>query len=86
MFMVALLFFDRPYWEDSTTENFNFFVGFDCAHAGDATRYFPAEGVLRSLDYCIEECESLASQLMAPFEDTKAIKGAMTTNKPKVTR
>ena len=45
----GVTFFDTPYW----AEDSNFFVGFDCAHVGDATRYMPAEGILRSLDYCI---------------------------------
>lgn len=58
-------FFGTPYWIDSDTEDSNFFVGFDCAHAGDATRYSPAEGILRSLDYCTEECERLAKQIMS---------------------
>ena len=44
----GVTFFDTPYWAESS----NFFVGFDCAHAGDTTRYSPAEGILRSLDYC----------------------------------
>lgn len=58
----GVTFFDVPYWADSDKEDSNFFVGFDCAHAGDATRY--SKGKLRSLDYCIEECEKLARQLM----------------------
>jgi len=50
--------------------------GYDCAHAGDAKDLsvmsdilkeielkFPSEGVLRTLEYCVEECESLAKQL-----------------------
>ena len=41
--------------------------------AGDATRYSPAEGILRSLDYCIEECESLAKQLMSTFDEDEAL-------------
>jgi len=61
----GVTFFDTPYWIDSNIEDSNFFVGFDCAHSGDATRYSPIEGELRSLDYCIEECESLAKQLMS---------------------
>jgi hypothetical protein len=50
------------------------FFGFDCAHSGDAKdpeitadrldvlMYFN-EGIIRTLDYCIDECESLAKQL-----------------------
>lgn len=40
-----------------------YFVGFDCAHAEDATLYF-ASGIFRTLDYCIDQCEKLAAQLM----------------------
>lgn len=52
--------------------------GYDCAHAGDAKdlsvvspqlreieERYPTGGELRSLDYCITECESLARQLAA---------------------
>lgn len=61
----GVTFFSTPYWTDSDIKDSNFFVGFDCAHAGDITRYNPTEGQLRCLDYCIEECESLAKQLMS---------------------
>ena len=50
--------------------------GYDCGHAGDAKdlsivddyireveERFPTEGILRNLDYCTAECESLAKQL-----------------------
>ncbi len=41
--------------------------GFDCAHAGDAQieplPYFGNEGIVRSLDYVVDECESLARQI-----------------------
>jgi hypothetical protein len=51
--------------------------GYDCAHYGDARdpelmdeqhremfeRLWDEEGVVRSLDYCITECENLATQL-----------------------
>lgn len=60
----GVTFFDIPYWLDPLPEDSNFFVGFDCAHSGDATRYSTA-GILRSLEYCMEECESLARQLMS---------------------
>ena len=36
-------------------------IGFDCAHFGD--KAFGHEGVERTLDYCIEECENLAAQI-----------------------
>jgi hypothetical protein len=47
--------------------------GYDCGHAGDARdpdseigqRYPAWEGVFRSLDYCVGECESLARQIVA---------------------
>lgn len=61
----GVTFFGTPYWSDSKEDNSKLFVGFDCAHVGDTTRYNPTEGILRSLDYCIEECESLAKQLMS---------------------
>lgn len=38
-------------------------LGFDCAHLGDATAWCN-RGVLRSLDYCVNECESMATQLV----------------------
>ena len=51
--------------------------GFDCAHAGDAKDLsilsedikeielkYPLGGELRTLEYCIYECESLADQLL----------------------
>ena len=51
-----------------------FWIGFDCAHLGDApdplfkkTAYkshFEELGVVRTLEYCMEECESIAKQLM----------------------
>ena len=48
--------------------------GYDCDHLGDALdtsvmseeerkRYIPGDGVVRSLDYCVEECKKLAEQL-----------------------
>lgn len=51
--------------------------GYDCAHLGDARdptlmdeqhremfeRLWDEDGVVRSLDYCITECENLATQL-----------------------
>lgn len=40
-------------------------IGFDCAHAGDAfgSEGFRIEGVHRSLEYVIAECEKLARQI-----------------------
>ena len=43
--------------------------GFDCAHHGDAPdlgsrRYGDCGGVHRSLEYCEQQCESLAEQLI----------------------
>ena len=38
-------------------------VGFDCAHNGDGTRYSPKLPV-RTLEYVKAECESLARQLV----------------------
>lgn len=60
----GVTYFDTPYWIHPLPEDSNMFVGFDCAHASDATRY-NTTGTLKSLDYCIEECESLARQLMS---------------------
>ena len=60
----GVTFFDTPYWVDSNKEDSNFFVGFDCAHLGDATSY-SRDGVVRSLEYCVEQCEDLAKQLMS---------------------
>lgn len=41
--------------------------GFDCGHAGDAqiepSPYYKPEGIVRSLDYVVDECESLARQI-----------------------
>ncbi|CAB3952786.1 hypothetical protein [Achromobacter piechaudii] len=38
--------------------------GFDCAHAGDQS-HGGITGVMRDLDYCVAECESLAAQIVA---------------------
>jgi hypothetical protein len=44
--------------------------GFDCAHAGDATGYFSFPGdILRTQEYVESECESLAEQLAAITEE-----------------
>lgn len=54
--------------------------GFDCGHAGDAQieplPYFGNEGIVRSLDYVVDECESLARQIenaVALWERKEAI-------------
>lgn len=48
-------------------------IGFDCAHAGDGKITYPEdpsymlnfpEDVVRSLEYVVEECESLATQIV----------------------
>lgn len=45
--------------------------GYDCGHAGDMTNYTVHDGdVMRDLDYCVGECESLAEQL----KDTDRVK------------
>lgn len=44
-----------------------FWFGYDCAHAGDLVPglgYSDSEDEERTLEYCIDECESLAKQLM----------------------
>lgn len=59
---------DSAYW----------FFGFDCAHAGDAPdpayaplseRYGWTGGVVRSLPYVEQECESLAEQLISRIKE-----------------
>ena len=46
-------------------EGEGWWFGFDCAHSGDATRYYASSGnVMRSLEYVEIECESLADQLL----------------------
>jgi len=62
--------------DDYPIESDLWWFGFDCAHAGDARdlsvvndelrkieERFPETGVVRSLEYCIDECKRLASQL-----------------------
>lgn len=36
-------------------------LGFDCAHSGDKTRW--NEGIERTLDFCISECEDLSARI-----------------------
>jgi len=40
----------------------SYWLGYDCAHSCDRSRFNP-QGIERTLDYCIEECEHLASQI-----------------------
>lgn len=55
-------------------------VGFDCAHVGDALRNPDGTindlfgGVWRDEEYCIQECESLAVQLISLMSITSAAK------------
>lgn len=47
-------------------EGDSWWFGYDCAHAGDQTKAnisFDFGGVWRDEEYCITECESLASQI-----------------------
>jgi hypothetical protein len=37
-------------------------IGFDCAHDGDRTSY--SDGITRSTNYVVEQCEKLASQIV----------------------
>lgn len=37
--------------------------GFDCAHIGDQFGFLSREGVRRSTEFVVNQCESLASQL-----------------------
>lgn len=40
-------------------------IGFDCAHAGDKTKFSTwPEDVWRDEQFCVNECESMAKQLM----------------------
>lgn len=38
-------------------------LGFDCAHSGDKTRW--NGGIERTLEFCIKECEDLSAQIKA---------------------
>jgi len=62
---------------DYPVESNLWWFGYDCAHAGDAKDLtvlseerkefelkYPLGGELRTLEYCISECESLADQLL----------------------
>lgn len=47
------------------TDGDEWWFGFDCNHLGDAQikSDYPSDGVVRSLEYVIDECESLAEQI-----------------------
>lgn len=60
------------YYPVKTEASEVWWFGFDCAHHGDLPdpslrsyvyRSAETEGVVRTLDYCVQECESLAKQL-----------------------
>jgi hypothetical protein len=39
-------------------------IGYDCAHSGDRIKNLREDGAVeRSLEYCVDECESMARQL-----------------------
>ncbi len=49
-----------PDWADNKD-----IIGYDCAHSGDATLDYSFEGdVWRDEEYCTEQCESLAKQIV----------------------
>lgn len=51
-------------YSDNLSQMDNLYVvGYDCAHYMDKTLYNP-EGVWRDVDYCTNECESVAQQLV----------------------
>mgnify|MGYP000849681354 FL=1 len=48
--------------------------GYDCAHLGDATAFAGYSGeVLRSLEYCVDQCESLADQLVSRVKRSESV-------------
>ena len=50
-------------WQDTLEEMDGLdTIGFDCAHAGDKTRFNP-NGVPRTEAFCVNECEQMAEQL-----------------------
>lgn len=52
--------------EDSSypVESDGWWFGYDCAHAGDKKfSRFDSSGVFRDVNYCVNECESLAKQI-----------------------
>lgn len=66
----GITFSDHPNWGEEDKERWIF--GYDCAHYGDVT-YFTEEaakdmiqlgGTWKDKNYCINECESLAKQIV----------------------
>ena len=58
---------DHRYWRIKGRRKTNgneWWFGFDCAHAGDKSHGLNT-GTWRTLKYVMDECESLASQIMA---------------------
>ena len=66
--------------DDYPVESDLWWLGFDCAHWGDYSKpaktllnkhsgLFLEEGIFRSLEYCIDECEALAKQLKEGEQD-----------------
>ncbi|HAT7673645.1 TPA: hypothetical protein ACF3JC_002816 [Enterobacter hormaechei] len=49
----------NPDWSGGLTV-----IGYDCAHAGDQCFGYK-DGVWRDVDFCTDECEKLASQLIS---------------------
>ena len=59
----GLTYADKPPLQDNSSF---WALGYDCAHLGDKIPGMPFgcdDGVFRGLDYCIDQCESLAQQL-----------------------
>ena len=68
--------FQLNYRSKATVFYHPWWFGYDCGHSGDAKEMtivddfvrelelkYPTGGILRSLDYCITECENLSNQL-----------------------
>ena len=70
------LTFSGPIGDVETAPKSLWFFGFDCAHHGDApepgysNHSIFSGGVVRSLDYVVGECESLAAQLVTRIRNT----------------
>lgn len=55
-------------WDKVSPDDSYWFFGFDCAHAGDApepgySSYPSFDGEIRTLEFCVGECETLAESL-----------------------